>query len=99
MDASVANRKVISGGVLALSGGVFMIDTEASASTDDLDTITGTSPGDYVSIATYLSTRDVVVKHGTGNLFLRGGVDFTLTNNWQMLTFYHNPNTGTLVQV
>lgn len=58
---------------------VARVNTEASAATDDLDTITaGIVDGQTVTLKTTSNSRDVVVKHGTGNIRLAGGVDFTL---------------------
>jgi len=56
------------------------IDTEASAATDDLDTITSTHfiEGDLVVLSAKDSARTVVAKDGTGNLKLAG--DFSLDN-------------------
>lgn len=60
------------------------IDTEASAATDDLDTVnvTGTVvAGTLLIITTTVNTRDVVCKHNTGNLVNRPATDFTLATN------------------
>lgn len=69
----------IAAGVVTISKGArfVLIDTEASASTDDLDTInyTGGEDGDIVYFAAANGTRDVVFKDGTGNMKLSG--DFT----------------------
>ena len=56
------------------------IDTEASAATDDLDTITSTHfiEGDLVILSAKDSARTVVAKDGTGNLKLAG--DFSMDN-------------------
>jgi hypothetical protein len=54
------------------------LDTEGAASTDDLDTINGGADGDILILSTLNSARDVVVKHGTGNIFLGSSADKTL---------------------
>lgn len=55
------------------------IDTEAAAAADDLATITGPQrDGQTIILKTSNNSRDVTVKHGTGNISLAGGVDFTL---------------------
>lgn len=69
----------IAAGVVTVQGNALILDTEAAAATDDLDTINGGTTGQIVILQTANSSRDVVVKHGTGNLFLTGRVDFTLT--------------------
>ena len=72
----------IKGGVLDYSLPVFKVDTEASASTDDLDTILGgTNLGDEITLFQANSAREVKVKHGTGNIRLAGGVDFDFNND------------------
>lgn len=55
---------------------VVTIDTEGSAATDDLDTISNAKTGQRLILRAADSARDVVVKDGTGNLQLSG--DFTL---------------------
>lgn len=55
------------------------IDTEASAATDDLDTVTGLVTGDLLNIRSVSDARDTTLKNaatGTGEMFLTG--DFTL---------------------
>lgn len=56
------------------------VDTEAAAATDDLDTITAPTKNYFLILNTANNARDVVVKHGTGNLELRNGADCTLAN-------------------
>jgi hypothetical protein len=62
------------------------VNTEASAATDDLDTITGTGrDGQIVTLKTTANSRDVTVKHGTGNIRLVGSADFAmLTINYRI---------------
>jgi hypothetical protein len=68
----------ISSGAITVTHSVHTVDTEADAATDDLDTITGISNSDILILEPADSTRDIVVKHGTGNIYLDGGVDFTM---------------------
>lgn len=63
------------------------IDTEADAATDDLDTITGGAVGDWLALRTVTSTRDVTIKHNTGNILMNGKVDFTLTSPFDVCYF------------
>ena len=74
----------ISSGVITPVGSYYKIDTEGAASTDDLDTITATKQGHVLVISPQSSTRDVVVKDGTGNLRLHS--DFTMTHADDTLT-------------
>jgi hypothetical protein len=81
-DAAVVLTRAnatIAGGAVTAVGNALILDTEAAAATDDLDTISGGQTGQIMVLQTANSSRDVVVKHGTGNLFLNGRVDFTLT--------------------
>jgi hypothetical protein len=56
-----------------------VVDTEASAASDDLDTISGGAYiGQTITLRSTTSTRDPTVKDGTGNLRLAG--DCILTN-------------------
>lgn len=50
------------------------LDTEASAATDDLDTINGGYNGQIITFRSNIATsaRDVILKSGTGNLILNG---------------------------
>jgi hypothetical protein len=72
--------KVIAAGAIAVGGySYYAVDTEASAATDDLTTITGgTFAGQRLVLRASNGSRDVVLKDATGNLRLAG--DFTLTN-------------------
>jgi hypothetical protein len=56
------------------------IDTEASAAADDLDTINGGVAGDVISLRSAASSRDVTLKHLTGNIQLAGATDKLLSN-------------------
>lgn len=71
----------ISSGAVTIVDEFTLIDTEAGAATDDLDTITcqDTFPGKKITISAADSSRTVVVKDGTGNIALRGA-DFPMDN-------------------
>jgi len=64
------NTATISGGAITYAGAYMVIDTEAAAAADDLDTINGGSDGDIVVIQIADSNRDITVKHLSGNLDL-----------------------------
>jgi hypothetical protein len=70
----------IASGVITLTGGNHQVDTEAAAATDDLDTINGLVAGQFVILRTVSGTRDVVIKHNTGNIRVNGQADKTLNN-------------------
>lgn len=77
----------IASGVVTVTGSMHKIDTEAAAATDDLDTINGGTEGDWLIIHSATSTRDPTIKHGTGNIKLPGGTDFTMnaSTDWCLL--------------
>lgn len=70
--------KTISAGVITVTSSYTEVDTEASAATDDLDTINGGNVGDILILEAANDARTVVVKHGTGNIYLSGAGDRTL---------------------
>lgn len=72
----VATECTISSGVITVSNSYHSVDTEASAATDDLDTINGGSEGYILVLSAEDSARTVVCKDGTGNLHLVG--DFSM---------------------
>lgn len=71
---------IATGAVTPTGPGTFIIDTEASAATDDLDTLTATNmaDGDVIVVMAANSARTVVIKNGTGNIAC--GADVTLDN-------------------
>lgn len=73
-----AAAKTIAAGVITITGSYHVVDTEAAAATDDLDTISGGSDGQRLVLRASNAARDVVIKDGTGNIQCAG--DFTLNN-------------------
>lgn len=68
------------------------IDTEGDASTDNLATVVTTNipDGGLLLLRADNTARDVVVKHGTGNIFLFNSADFTLDNTEKSLILRRN---------
>lgn len=101
--------KTIASGAITITDSFHTVDTEASAASDDLDTINGGNSGDILYLAAANDARTVVLKHGTGNIYLNGGTDVSLdTDDKTIKLFYHNsvwsdiafgavPASGTLV--
>lgn len=77
--AGVSNLTITSGEI-TVTGNRHTVDTEASAASDDLDTINGGSAGFVVFLRSYAAARDVVIKHNTGNILCPGGSDITLAD-------------------
>jgi hypothetical protein len=76
--------ETIASGVISLVGithTLYTIDTESSAATDDLDTITATNipEGTMIIVKAANATRTVVMKDATGNLRLAG--DFSMDHS------------------
>ena len=69
----------IASGAVTATRSYHRLDTEGAAATDDLDTINGGTTGHILVIQSNSAARVVVVKHGTGNIFLNGMADFSLT--------------------
>jgi len=74
------HKVTIATGAITVYGTSHRVDTEAAASTDDLDTITAPnrSDSDWLTLKAHDGARTVVLKDGTGNLRLAG--DFSLTS-------------------
>lgn len=79
----------IAAGIVAKTKAYHTIDTAADASTDDLDTINGGAVGEVIFIRPVHADREIVCKHGTGNLDLRGN-DIHLTDVDQFLVLMHD---------
>jgi hypothetical protein len=73
-----STEKTISGGVITVTGLLHTVDTEADAASDDLDTISGLADGELCLLYLENAARNVVVKHGTGNISGPRGQDVTL---------------------
>lgn len=97
---NINNVILTSGGELTIATGAVTItnsnhtiDTESDASTDDLDTINGGTTGQILTIGSAADARDVVIKHGTGNIICPDGVDITLgVTNDKAILFYDGTN-------
>lgn len=79
-----ARSKTIAAGAITVYLEWHYVDTEGAAATDDLDTINGGYDGVFVTLRANNSSRDVVMKDGTGNLKLNG--DFTMNNSEDSIT-------------
>ena len=61
----------IASGVVTLTNNSssYVLDTEGAAATDDLNTINGGQDGQVIFIRSASDSRNVVIKHATGNIF------------------------------
>lgn len=82
----------IAGGSITPTGPVHFVDTEGDAASDDLDTITTGSVPDGHSLILFAANgaRDVVIKHGTGNIFLVGDANKTLDDDEKAIMLVRN---------
>jgi hypothetical protein len=90
-----ATGLTISGGAITISRNVHTVDTEGGGASDDLATINGGTAGFLLFLRTTNSGRDIVVKHGTGNITCAEGADFTLTDTSQFAYGYYDGGTST----
>lgn len=70
----------IATGAITVTKSWHNVDTEANAATDDLDTINGGTDGDILFLKANNTARTVVVKHGTGNIYMLSAADISLDN-------------------
>ncbi len=80
----------LSGDIITISRSYHKVDTEGAASSDNLVTINGGVQGDVLYLQTVDNARDVVIVHGSGNIFLNSGQNITLdTTNKVIKLFCH----------
>lgn len=84
--------KTIAGGIITVTKSDVLVDTEAGAATDDLDTINGGVVGQILTLRSVNSARDIVIKNMTGNIHCMGA-DRTLLDVYYRAGFMYN---GTL---
>ena len=78
------DTKTIATGVITITGNYHKVDTEAEEATDDLDTINGFAAGGFLTLVSVNDARDVVIKHGIGNVYCAGGNDITLGSSYEI---------------
>lgn len=79
----------IAGGAITRTRSQHTVDTEASATADDLTTISGGVTGDELIISVVSASRVVTVKHGTGNIDTFSKVDIELNDTALSLRFIY----------
>lgn len=73
-------NNTISSGVIVVTRSLHSVLTEASAATDDLDTINGGVLYERLILRAFNGAQTVILKHATGNIRLTGSADFSLDN-------------------
>ena len=87
---AISDTLTIASGVIAPTGSFHIVDTEAAAASDDIDTITPPFTSGFLVLRTANSARDVVIKHNTGNIRLNGGADKTLDNSSDLIFLFYD---------
>lgn len=82
----------IASGSITPTGPAHLVDTEGDISSDELDTLaTGSVPdGHQVILFAANTSRDVVIKHGTGNIYLVGNSDKTMDDDEKSIMLIRN---------
>jgi len=89
---TLATELTIAAGVITATQALHLVDTEADAASDDLDTINGGAAGQMLAIRAAHTDRTVVVKHNTGNI-LTDVANISLDSTSKYLFFIYD---GTL---
>ena len=87
----------ISSGAITVTSSYVRVLTEGSASSDDLDTINGGVAGQVLYLHQQLSTKDVTLKDGTGNLALAG--DFAMSHALDMIHLIYSAADSVWIEV
>ncbi len=85
-----ASELTIAAGAITVLRNFHTVDTESDASSDDLDTISGGTSGEKITLQAENGARTVVVKHGTGNIRLMAGVDVSLDNTEKVVELLYD---------
>lgn len=88
----VAPTLTIAAGIATLTnvGSNYLLDTEGSAATDDLDTINTGVQGLVIIVGSTASARNVILKHNTGNIYNPAGFDIVLETVNQKVTLIYD---------
>ena len=90
LDAILPVATTIAGGVIDATSSNLAVDTQAGDPSDDLDTITGTTAGQFLVLTLTNAAHNVVVKHGTGNIYCPFKMDITLDAAHDRVMLYSN---------
>jgi hypothetical protein len=81
----------IASGAITVTQNFHRIDGEGSAS-DNLDTISGGEAGWWLVLRNVNDARDITFRHGVGNIYCAGGVNFTLDETNEMALLIYDGN-------
>lgn len=94
----VFQAATIATGAITYTSSYMTVDTEASAATDDLDTISGGALGAFLILSTSSNSRDVTLKHGTGNINTPNGADIVLDASNKFVILVYNSATWNVIK-
>lgn len=83
----------IASGSVTTTGSMHKIDTEAAASSDDLDTIVGSTTGTLLLVTIANASRSVVIRNnggGSGNIRTGNGASLTLSSTRHYAILYYH---------
>lgn len=78
LDFKTATELTINAGVVTVTQSIHTVDTANDDATDDLDTINGGATTQFIILRAENDARTIVIKHGTGNVWLKGKADLSL---------------------
>lgn len=86
--------KTLASDALDVTGLSFVTVSAETGTADNLKTLSNATPG-VTYILQAAAGHTITIKHGTGNIWLNGGVDVVLTGNIQLMLFYSPLNIAT----
>jgi len=93
LEAQVPTNTTIVAGVIITLTLDTTVDTQGGAATDDLDNIFGMAvAGTFLVLRAFNAARTVVVRHGVGNIQLKGGRNVELDNTDKCLLLFYDGN-------
>lgn len=93
LNLGAFNAKTISGGAITGDKTLVTVDTEASAASDDLDTISSPTSGDLMILKIANAARTVTIRNnggGSGNIRTIDAMNIVLNNVNQLATLVYN---------
>ncbi len=89
-NLNATTELTIASGIITATQSNHTVDTQSDDATDDLDTISGGTDGDTLTIRPEDAARNIVLKHGTGNLRLPNSRDVTLISVNDIVTLIYD---------
>lgn len=78
LNFAASTLLTISSGAITVTQNWHRVDTESGAASDNLDTITAGADGQLLFLRTVADARNVVIRHGIGNILCGGAGNITL---------------------